>query len=195
MHSSLYKNSSIFANKRVLILGSGETAMDLAHRAVLHPACKSVALSVRNGFLSIPNNLAKDRPLDVFITNLFEHAYEHPWVHHLRLRWILSSIFIRLFLLLTGSSFGFNQWAVETTPVRRGYHIINKSHAAMSHLNVPMKQTSAWGKFWLWVYNEENLRPIQSFHRTQVVDIEGKFFVHVLTPLANFPCLTSTVSL
>lgn len=124
--------------------------MDLAHRAVLNPSCKSVGLSVRNGLLSIPHNLARDRPLDVFITNLFESAYEHPWVHALRLRWLLSTILIRIFLFLTGSSNGFNQWAVPTTPVRRGYHIINKSHAAMSHLNVPIKKRSVWGRLWLW---------------------------------------------
>jgi dimethylaniline monooxygenase (N-oxide forming) len=172
IHSSEYKDSSIFAEKRILVLGCGETAMDIAHRAVLAPSSKSVALSVRRGFLSIPHSLAKDRPLDVFITNLFEHAYEHPWVHALRLRWHLSTIFIRIFLLITGSSHGFNQWAAHTTPVRRGYHIINKSSAAMRHLNVPIKQMSLMGRFWLWVYGESHLRPIYTFHRTQVVDVE-----------------------
>lgn len=155
IHSSQYKYSSTFDNKRVLILGCGETAMDLAHRAVLNPSTKSVALSARRGFLSIPHNLAKDRPLDVFITNLFEHAYEHPWVHALRLRWIMSTFFIRLFLFLTGSSWGFNQWAMATTPIRRGYHIINKSHSAMSHLNVPFKKMSYWGKLWLWLVKSD----------------------------------------
>jgi len=172
IHSSQYKDPSIFANKRVLILGCGETAMDIAHRAVCNPQTKSVALSVRRGFLSIPHNLAMGRPLDVFITNLFEHAYEHPWVHALQLRWVLSTIFIRLFLFLTGSSLGFNQWAVQTSPVRRGYHIINKSHAAMSHLNVPLKRQSMWGRFWMWAYQEGSLRPIESFHQTQVTDVE-----------------------
>jgi dimethylaniline monooxygenase (N-oxide forming) len=112
--------------------------------------------------------LAEDRPLDVFITNLFEHSYEHPWVQKLRLRWILSTVVIRFFLFLTGSSVGFNQWACETTPIRRGYHIINKSHGAMGHLNVPVKQKSLWGRLWLWIYGETNLRPIESFHRTSV---------------------------
>lgn len=172
IHSSQYKDPSIFANKRVLILGCGETAMDIAHRAISNHQTKSVALSVRRGFLSIPHNLAKDRPLDVFITNLFEHAYEHPWIHALRLRWVLSTMFIRLFLLLTGSSWGFNQWAVQTTPVSRGYHIINKSHAAMSHLNVPIKSRSILGRFWMWVYGESTLRPIESFHQTEVAGVD-----------------------
>jgi dimethylaniline monooxygenase (N-oxide forming) len=172
IHSSQYKESSIFTNKRVLVLGSGETAMDIALRAIQNPQSRSVALNVRRGFLSIPHNLAEDRPLDVFITNLFEHSYEHPWVHKLRLRWVLSTIVIRLFLFLTGSSVGFNQWACETTPIKRGYHIINKSHEAMSHLNVPIKQQSTWGKFWLWIYGEAKLRPMASFHRTSVCGIK-----------------------
>jgi dimethylaniline monooxygenase (N-oxide forming) len=173
IHSSQYTESSIFTNQRVLVLGSGETAMDIAHRAIQNPHSQTVALCVRRGFLSIPHNLAEDRPLDVFITNLFEHAYEHPWVHALRLRWVLSTVFIRVFLLITGSSFGFNQWAVPTTPIRRGYHIINKSHAAMGHLNVPIKRKTVWGRFWMWAYGETNLRPMESFHKTQVVDVEG----------------------
>ena len=168
IHSSQYKDSTLFTNKRVLILGSGETAMDIALRAIQNPQSRSVALNVRRGFLSVPHSLAEDRPLDVFITNLFEHSYEHPWVQKLRLRWILSTVVIRFFLFLTGSSVGFNQWACETTPIRRGYHIINKSHGAMGHLNVPVKQKSLWGRLWLWIYGETNLRPIESFHRTSV---------------------------
>ena len=173
IHSSEYKDASIFNRKRVIILGSGETAMDIAHRAITNPLSESVAICVRRGFLSIPHNLAEDRPLDVFITNLLEHSYEHPWVHKLRLRWWLSTIFIRAFLFLTGSSWGVNQWAAQTTPIRRGYHIINKSHAAMPHMNVAVKaRWGVWGKFWMWVYGETNLRPIDTFHRTHVVNVE-----------------------
>jgi dimethylaniline monooxygenase (N-oxide forming) len=172
LHSSSYKDPSIFDGKRVLICGSGETALDIAHRAVMNPICKSVALNVRRGFLSIPHNIAEDRPLDVFITNLFEHAYEHPWINALGLRWWMSTIIIRVFLLLTGSSVGFNQWACEAHPIRRGHHIINKSHSAMAHLNVPVKRKSLLGRFWMKVYGEDNLRPIDSFHRTVIAGIE-----------------------
>jgi dimethylaniline monooxygenase (N-oxide forming) len=173
LHSSSYKDPSIFDGKRVLICGSGETAMDISHRAVMNPLCKSVALNVRRGFLSIPHNIAEDRPLDVFITNLFEHAYEHPWINALGLRWWMSTIVIRIFLFLTGSGVGFNQWACETHPIRRGHHIINKSHSAMAHLNVPVKRKSLWGRLWMKVYGEENLRPIDSFHRTVIAGIDN----------------------
>eukprot|EP00977_Amphora_coffeiformis_P010049 scaffold2353_cov167-Amphora_coffeaeformis.AAC.40 len=173
IHSSDYKDPSIFQNARVLILGSGETAMDIAYRAIQTKDCISVAMNVRRGFLSIPHNLAEDRPLDVFITNWLEHAYEHPWIHKTRLRWWLSTVIIRFFLMLTGSSCGFNQWACTTQPIVRGYHIINKSHAAMGYLNVPIKRKTAWGRFWLWVYGEQNLRPIESFHKTEIVGCQG----------------------
>ena len=187
LHSSEYKSSDIFSNKRVLIVGSGETAMDIAYHAISNTQCVSVAMNVRRGFLSIPHTLRQghhgsndEQPLDVFITNLFEHAYEHPWVHKLRLRWILSTWIIRLFLWFTGSSVGFNQWCCETSPIKRGYHIINKSHLAMNHLNVPIKKKkqrdSGWsgfilGRFWLWFYNESNLRPIISYHKTCIIGL------------------------
>ena len=186
LHSSEYKSASIFTNKRVLIVGSGETAMDIAYHAISNTECKSVAMNVRRGFLSIPHTLrqgrkkdgdhghsddSEEQPLDVFITNLFEHSYEHPYVHKLRLRWILSTYIIRTFLWLTGSSVGFNQWCCETTPIKRGYHIINKSHLAMNHLNVPIKKQSIMGQFWLWIYNESKLRPIQSYHKTCIIGL------------------------
>jgi hypothetical protein len=53
------------------------------------------------------------RPLDTFITNIFEHCYEHPWVHQLELRWRLSTLFIRGGLGLAGSSWGFNSCRAE----------------------------------------------------------------------------------
>ena len=185
LHSWQYKDQSIFVNKqddgdetkqqtRVLIVGSGETAMDIAHRAVTNPHVAEVAMCVRNGLLSIPHQITSTRPLDVFITNLFEHAYEHPWVHALRLRWLLSTLVIRIFLCLTGSSWGFNQWAFPVDTVQRGYHIINKSHAAMSHLNVLPKRKTAWGRFWLWVYGETNLSPIRTFAKTCIRGIDDQ---------------------
>ena len=42
----------------------------------------------------------------------------------------------------------------------------------MGHLNGPTKGRSAWGRFWMWVYGEGGLRPIESFHQTQVVSVD-----------------------
>ena len=78
IHSSQYKKRSIFKNKKVLIVGCGETAMDLAYRAVT-TSNKQVSLVVRHGFLSVPTVLTEDIPLDTYITNLFECCYQHKW--------------------------------------------------------------------------------------------------------------------
>ena len=46
-----------------------------------------------------------------FITNLFEHAYEHRWCHALHLKWKVTTVVIRLlFFLVTGCTHGYNQW-------------------------------------------------------------------------------------
>lgn len=54
MHSSQFKEMSQFGSgKNVLIVGSGETGMDLAYMAVNSDA-KSVTLCHRDGFLCAP---------------------------------------------------------------------------------------------------------------------------------------------
>ena len=130
LHSSEYKDKSIFKDKKVLVVGCGETGMDISYRAV--QVASSCAMSIRNGFLSVPT-VYGTLPLDTLIANLFEHCYEQKWIHHMRLRWHFTTIFIRLgFFIATGSSRGFNQWTGGLQQVRRGYHIINKSTKAMA---------------------------------------------------------------
>eukprot|EP00929_Paragymnodinium_shiwhaense_P118220 TRINITY_DN9013_c0_g1_i2.p1 TRINITY_DN9013_c0_g1~~TRINITY_DN9013_c0_g1_i2.p1 ORF type:complete len:756 (+),score=108.69 TRINITY_DN9013_c0_g1_i2:47-2314(+) len=177
MHSSEYKcRKEAFRGKNVLIAGSGETAMDLAYRAASAEAgAKHVGMVCRYGMLSIPHAMTATKPLDTFITNVFEHVHEHPWVHALRVRWWLSGFFIRFFLfLIGGSAWGFNQWAFgPADPVARGWHIINKSDEAMPHLNAFAKRRLAekgnffsklWARFWLWMCPaERDLKPVQPF--------------------------------
>eukprot|EP01063_Lacrimia_lanifica_P013384 TRINITY_DN20023_c0_g4_i2.p1 TRINITY_DN20023_c0_g4~~TRINITY_DN20023_c0_g4_i2.p1 ORF type:complete len:641 (+),score=183.64 TRINITY_DN20023_c0_g4_i2:62-1984(+) len=180
-HSSAYKEKAVFAGRKVLILGCGETAMDLAHRAAVGGAAK-VGLVSRHGFLSIPHELGDKRPLDVFITNFLEHAHEHPLAHDWQLRWRMSTWVIRAGLLLVGgSSWGMNQWACRVKTVARGYHIINKSHGAIPHINAYAKPRwlakyrAAWNlpmwlwtKFWIFAHrhlatDEKDVLPIQTF--------------------------------
>ena len=52
LHSSQYKNADVFKDKRVLIVGCGNSACDIAVDAV-HQA-KSVSLSVRRGYHFVP---------------------------------------------------------------------------------------------------------------------------------------------
>ena len=50
-------------------------------------------------------------PLDTLIANLFEHSYEHWFMHKHHLKWRFTTYFIRAgFFLTTGSSVGYNQY-------------------------------------------------------------------------------------
>jgi dimethylaniline monooxygenase (N-oxide forming) len=141
---------SLFKGKRVLVIGAGETAMDIMYQAVTYGEAASVTFSVRRGFLSVPT-LMGTVPLDTMITNLFESCYQHPWVERAHIRWAVSSFFIKLaFGLGTGTSAGFNQWAGELYPTKRGYHIINKSAKAMPYINAPFKRKGL-GRFFKWM--------------------------------------------
>ena len=85
LHSSQYKDRELFRDKRVLVLGCGETGMDLAYRAVL--VGERAAISIKRGFLSVPYEGWGGVPLDTLIANLFEHSYEHWWLHKHHLKW------------------------------------------------------------------------------------------------------------
>ncbi|WP_448003638.1 flavin-containing monooxygenase [Agromyces bauzanensis] len=61
MHTSAYKSPKVFAGKRVLIVGAGNSGCDLAVDAVHHAA--SVDLSVRRGYYFVPRYLF-GRPAD-----------------------------------------------------------------------------------------------------------------------------------
>lgn len=158
-HSSAYRTKEAFRGKRVVIVGTGETALDLVYFAV-QVAKEPVILSVRRGFLSVPAEgwggvaldtvrartacpgrvprrrapppaLAPTPPRPVahhnarcvgqIITNAFEHSHEHPLATKYRLKWKVTTYVIRLmFLLSTGTSRGYNQWAGTTWPIKRG---------------------------------------------------------------------------
>ena len=152
LHSSQYKERAMFEGKRVLVVGAGETGCDIAYRAAIAHA-KSVLLSARSGFLSVPHEWYDGAPLDSFITNLFECSYQHRWLEYFKIKWRFTTPFIRLgFLLGSGSSSGWNQWALtKTTTVARGHHIINKSVRCMPYINRPLKRTSFLGR---WLYSD-----------------------------------------
>ena len=55
MHTSEYKSATVFAGKRVLVIGAGNSGCDIAVDAVHH--AKSVDLSVRRGYHFVPKYL------------------------------------------------------------------------------------------------------------------------------------------
>jgi dimethylaniline monooxygenase (N-oxide forming) len=159
LHSSQYKDKSSLEGKRVLVVGCGETGMDLAYRAV--QVAERVALSIRRGFLSVPHEGWAGVPLDTLIANLFEHSYEHWWCHRHHIKWKATTLVIRLgFFLATGSSVGYNQWVGRVENVKRGHHILCKSTAAMPHLNLEAKRKS-WRRFLWWWAEKRVEKPIE----------------------------------
>ena len=151
-HSSEYKNRTQLANRHVMILGCGETAMDIAYEAIKANA-QSVTMCFRTGFLSFPKVLNRFQvfgrttggslPIDGLITNLFETAYVHRAIAKSRLRWFVSDTVIkRVMWFLTGTQAGCNQHigALPNARLGRAYVFLNKSHKAMPYLNRPYKQ-------------------------------------------------------
>lgn len=152
LHSSSYKSPDIYKGKRVLLLGTGETGMDMAYEAVKAGASE-IVMCTRNGFLSFPAILENfqvlgfqfDRPtpIDGLITNLFETTYVHPWVSKSHLRWFVSDTIIkRVLWVLTGTQAGCNQWVGELPQDRlgRAYVFLNKSSRAMPYINRKWKK-------------------------------------------------------
>lgn len=67
MHSSEYRNPSIFNDKRVLIVGCGNSGADIAVDAVHY--AKSVAISLRRGYYFLPKFI-NGRPIDTLGSKL-----------------------------------------------------------------------------------------------------------------------------
>jgi dimethylaniline monooxygenase (N-oxide forming) len=155
-HSSKYKLRSQLSGRDVLILGCGETAMDISYEAIKGGA-KTVTMCFRTGFLSFPKALSRFQvfgrtfkgglPIDGLITNLFETAYVHHAVAKSRLRWFVSDFVIkRVLWFLTGTQAGMNQHVGELPKERlgRAYVFLNKSTKAMPYLNRPWKGEGNW---------------------------------------------------
>ncbi len=61
MHSAEYKSAEVFAGKRVLIVGCGNSGADIAVDAV--PRARSVDISLRRGYYFLPK-FVRGRPID-----------------------------------------------------------------------------------------------------------------------------------
>ncbi|CAI9637033.1 unnamed protein product [Alternaria burnsii] len=151
-HSSQYKKRAQLAGKDVLIMGCGETAMDVAYEAMKGDA-NSVTMCFRTGFLSFPKALSRFKvfgkqfkgglPIDGLITNLFETAYVHRAIAASRFRWFVSDFVIkRVLWFLTGTQAGMNQHvgALPHDRLGRAFVFLNKSSKAMPYLNRPYQE-------------------------------------------------------
>ncbi|THH04451.1 hypothetical protein EW146_g10171, partial [Bondarzewia mesenterica] len=179
-----YKSRSQLEGRRVMILGTGETGMDIAYEAAKAGA-KEVVLCSRSGralpqsFLSFPKALndfeifgfkfeSKDPvPIDSLITNLAETAYVHQWVAASHIRWFISDFVIkRVLWILTGTQAGCNQWVGELEPERlgRAYVFLNKSHKAMPYINRPYRKRPAFLDYLSrYIDPPEDMPPVTDF--------------------------------
>lgn len=176
LHSAEYRNRARLADKRVLVVGCGETAHDVAAQATT--VADAVTMSHKSGWLGVPA-CVHGLPLDIFITNAFESCYEVQCACHARcsaaahtlqselvdasrVKWAVATPFIRLALwLATGTSVGYDQWCGAKPDVRRGYHFIMKSPNAQHALNAAVDK--GWRAYpWKWLPSAPPpRRPIQ----------------------------------
>ncbi|KAM7185608.1 hypothetical protein V8F20_011742 [Naviculisporaceae sp. PSN 640] len=158
LHSSEFKSKSQFGvGKTVLILGSGETGMDLGFMAVTSPT-KRVLMSHRDGFLCAPKRVPDpvilpimgnkadptrlNVPVDSSSASLFDTAYVHPRLRDHMILWQYYDLFIKSTLwLVGGSKYGLAQQVGGISDGR--YHaskiFFNKSNKAMPYISAPYK--------------------------------------------------------
>ncbi|KAL5400088.1 hypothetical protein PMIN03_013119 [Paraphaeosphaeria minitans] len=125
IHSADFKSSAQFENaKTVLILGSGETAADVAHLAVTSGS-RRVVLCHRDGFHLAPKRNPKPRwtlrlssstaasqvPIDISRPSLFDTIYVHPLLRSSNILWTYYDYYLRTILWLSwGTTHGIDQW-------------------------------------------------------------------------------------
>lgn len=166
LHSANYKDPEIFKGRKVLIIGTGETAFDLGYAAATNGA-QSVTMSTRHGFVSVPACFGENNPpLDCVIMNWATHAWESKWAQRVGMHWWVTTKFTRLgFLFTTGCSYGFNQWVgkrYNMTWDDGRKHIVNKSSKCMPLLSRAAKKKVSWLRrtIYSWMDGEYNNIPL-----------------------------------
>lgn len=158
-HSSEFKNSRQFGEgKNILILGSGETGMDIAYLAI-KSRTKSVTLSHRDGFFCAPKRAPEtiffgiapcpiprgNVPYDVGAASLFDTSYVHPILRNSFIPWEYYDLFAKFTTwLVSGTKAGLDQWIGEISPER--FHVskifFNKSTRAIPYISAQYRKPS-----------------------------------------------------
>ncbi|KAH8649642.1 hypothetical protein BGZ60DRAFT_520634 [Tricladium varicosporioides] len=162
MHSSQFKTKEQFGiDKNVMIIGSGETGMDIAYLA-LTVNTRSVTLCHRDGFLCAPKRAPNPSffgmkvdasnsnvPYDVGAASLFDTAYVHPLLRDSFLPWWYYDRFAKYTTwLISGTKAGLDQWVGEISPER--FHasklFFNKSTKAMPYISAQYRTNTFFNK-------------------------------------------------
>ncbi|KAK0102097.1 hypothetical protein ONS96_006060 [Cadophora gregata f. sp. sojae] len=160
MHSSQFKARKDFGvGKNVMVLGVGETAMDVSYLAVTSTT-KSVTLCHRDGFFFAPKVVPvpvllgyfkkspaaqRNVPIDTYVMSLFDTAYVHPVLQKSMLLWSYYDLFVkRMSQLISGTVQGYDQWIGGISKDR--YHVSSiflcKSGKAMPYISKPYRKRS-----------------------------------------------------
>lgn len=161
-HSSEFKTREEFGkDKTVVILGTGETGIDLAHLAVTSPT-QRVVICHRDGFLGAPkvipnpvwfpvfgrkaNPLRRDLPVDVsWQAPLFDSMYLHPLIRDTLWTWNVYDWGIKASnWLISGTKHGVDQWVGGISKER--FHVsklfFNKgAPKALPYISAPYRPT------------------------------------------------------
>ncbi|KAH8593605.1 hypothetical protein B0O99DRAFT_206776 [Bisporella sp. PMI_857] len=157
LHSSQFKERKQFGkDTNVVILGTGETGMDMGHLAITSPT-QTVTLCHRNGFLCaakrVPNPVlfgrfrssGPDLPTDVSTASLFESMYVHNIMRKSLIPWHYYDAFVKNSLwFISGTKHGIDQW-IGGLPDKT-YHtyelFFTKSSRAMPYISTPYRSKS-----------------------------------------------------
>ncbi|PHH87028.1 hypothetical protein CDD83_9409 [Cordyceps sp. RAO-2017] len=185
-HSSLFKRRKQFGvDKTVMVVGSGETAADVAYLAVTSPT-RRVVMCHRDGFhlapkrnpgpvlLPVlgrkPSSKEAGIPIDVSRANLFDTTYVHPLLRESMLLWDYYNWYIKALLWVSaGSTMGMDQWIGGVGHERHHPSKIffNKSDKIGPYISLPYRpKHPGWG---LWLYALRS-----ALVQRPVLDTEGK---------------------
>jgi len=142
-----------------VVLGAGETAMDVSHLAVTSPT-KSVTMCHRDGWFYAPKILPvpvlfsyfnkseaaqRNIPADTTVASLFDTAYCHPILQKSPLLWENYDQWAKnIFWLISGTRAGLDQWAGKISNERFHFSriFLCKSGKALPYISAPYRKYS-----------------------------------------------------
>lgn len=178
IHSSHFKCSSPLPKKRtVLILGVGESAMDIA--ALEMASCgggtapdRRVIMCHRDGFTyqpkivpqplraggasGGPDSVHPNKPLDCTAASLFDTAYVPPVVQRGPWLWAVYDLFLkRMAWAISGTCAGFDQWVggIDAGRFHADAVIFCKSDKAMPYISEQYRSQSLFNRLRTWLIN------------------------------------------
>ncbi|KAF5510704.1 Dimethylaniline monooxygenase [N-oxide-forming] 2 [Colletotrichum siamense] len=170
LHSSEVKSRRQFGkNTSVMILGAGETAMDLAHLAVTSNA-RQVVMCHKDGFycakkvLPIPivmrvvKPAPYQKPVDTAIASVLDTAYLPERLQHSQLPWFLYDKTLKFLHFISGGTLaGPDQWVGQIEGDRNNADslFLVKSDRALPYLNEGHRATDIISRIRAFVMNVE----------------------------------------